>query len=356
MENKFLTTVAVVAAAAITGGATAWGVLRANADSAPEQNTTYLTASEYPDLTYAAENSVGAVVSVIKSAEIPQLNFWSGGVTYREQISGGSGVIISPDGYIVTNHHVVANASKLTVKLPAGEDYEARLVGTDPDTEIALIKIEERELPFLDFGSSDSLRLGEWVLAIGNPYELHSTVTAGIVSAKSRSLGAIRTRSGGGIESFIQTDAAVNPGNSGGALVNTRGELVGINTLIKSPTGSYTGYSFAVPSAIVQRVAADLKEFGVARRAVMGIAYSVGDQGVVVQQIVAGGAAEEAGMQNGDIIVSIDDTPVRDAAALGGVMGLRRPGDTVKISVKRDGQVKHFTVVLRNSSEISENS
>jgi S1-C subfamily serine protease len=356
MKNRFLIAVAMVAASAIVGGATAYGVVRANfsgssASGQTTQNrTTYLTTEDFPDLTYAAETAVDAVVSVIKSSEIPQLNLWRGGIVYREQLSGGSGVIISPDGYIVTNHHVVVDANKLTVKLPNSEqNYDARLVGTDPDTEIALIKIEGRDLPYLNFGSSDSLRLGEWVLAIGNPYELHSTVTAGIVSAKARTLGAIRSEVGGmGIESFIQTDAAVNPGHSGGALVNTRGGLVGINTLIKSPTGSFAGYSFAVPETIVQKIVTDLKEFGEVRRAVMGIAYSVVEGEVVVQQVVPKSAAEAAGIRTGDAIVSIDGDPIHDAAALVSALGLHRPGDTIKLEIKRDGKVKQIEVVLRN--------
>jgi Do/DeqQ family serine protease len=286
---------------------------------------------------------------------------------YREQLSGGSGVIISPDGYIVTNHHVVENASKLTVKLYNGKTYDATLIGTDADTEIALIKIDATNLPSIPFGSSDALRLGEWVLAIGNPYELHSTVTAGIVSAKSRSLGAIGQT---GLESFIQTDAAVNPGNSGGALVNTKGELVGINTLIKSPTGSYTGYSFAVPETMVRKVVADLKEFGVVQRALMGVEYAIIDDdfittrgeetgvtevgGMYVARVTPEGGAAEAGIKKGDIITSIDGVTILTTANVDEVISQKRPGDIIKIIAKRDGKVKQFTVTLRNKVGKSE--
>jgi S1-C subfamily serine protease len=222
----------------------------------------------------------------------------------------------------------------------------------------------------LAFGSSEALKLGEWVLAIGNPYDLYSTVTAGLVSAKSRSLGAIRTSGNAGIESFIQTDAAVNPGNSGGALVNARGELIGINTLIKSPTGSYTGYSFAVPETIVRKVVADLREYGVVQRALIGIAYAVVDDefikregeeleitetgGIYVSEVVKDGAAEAAGIKNGDIITEIDGITIRDGATVNGIIGMKRPGDTIKISAKRDGKVKQFDVILRNKAGKSE--
>ena len=417
MKNKFFMAVAVIVLAAIAGGATAYGVMSTyrnggnpsaetrpastavnnEFDGAGKHFTSY-TAQGYPDLTYAAENAVKAVVGVIKTEEIPQMNYGGGRggfsnpffdffgipqprqdgnyeedgeIRYREQeTGGGSGVIVSPDGYIVTNHHVVVNASKLTVKLPDGKTYEAKLIGTDADTEVALIKIEATDLPSIPFGSSDALRLGEWVLAIGNPYELHSTVTAGIVSAKGRSLGAIQTSARTGIESFIQTDAAVNPGNSGGALVNTAGELVGINTLIISRTGSYAGYSFAVPETIVRKVVADLREFGVVQRALIGIEYKVIDEafvkaegeelgitetgGIYVGGVPEGGAAHAAGIKKGDIITEIDGVTIRDAAALSGIIGQKRPGDIIKIFAKRDGKMKQFDVVLRNRAGKSE--
>lgn len=407
--NLLATAAVVVAASALTGGITALAVARSYnevpaavelraPDKAPGQvfaeagnHFTSYTPQQYPDLTYAAENSVRAVVGVIKTEEIPQSAYMGGdpffelfGMPFggqgrqpgdsqrapRERISGGSGVIISADGYIVSNHHVVENASKLTVKLYDGKTYEAKLIGSDEDTDIALIKIDATGLAALPFGSSDDLRLGEWVLAIGNPYELHSTVTAGIVSAKSRSLGAIQTASGMGIESFIQTDAAVNPGNSGGALVNTRAELVGINTLIKSPTGSYAGYAFAVPETIVRKVVSDIKEFGVVQRALLGISYAPIDDdfvrargeelgitqtgGIYVAEVVSGGAAEAAGIKNGDVITSIDGVEIRSAATVGEIIGRKRPGDVVNISAKRDGKVKQFEVALRNKAGKSE--
>ena len=234
-------------------------------------------AQSYPDLTYAAENAVKAVVNIEAIQEIevrqqgmmpynpffeffgfPQPQQGGGQPQKREQKSGGSGVIISTDGYIVTNNHVVDGATKLRVKLNDGRVFDAKVIGKDPTTDVALIKVEAENLPILKFGSSDDLRLGEWVLAIGSPFDLQSTITAGIVSAKARQLDVIPNEFR--IESFIQTDAAVNPGNSGGALVNIRGELVGINTVIKSSTGSYIGYSFAVPESIVRKVVNDLRE------------------------------------------------------------------------------------------------
>jgi S1-C subfamily serine protease len=280
-------------------------------------------------------------------------------------------VIISPDGYIVTNHHVVVNASKLTVKLPDGKTHDATLVGTDADTEVALLKIEATGLPSIPFGSSDALRLGEWVLAIGNPFNLRSTITAGIVSAKARSLGAIQSSGNtSGIESFIQTDAAVNPGNSGGALVNTAGELVGINTLLVSPTQTYAGYSFAIPETIVRKVVADLREFGLVQRALIGIEYRVIDEtfieqmgeetgitttgGIYVANVVEDGAARAAGIRKGDIITSIDGRPTNDMASVAEIISLKRPGDAVKISAKRGDSVKQFDVVLRNRTGKSE--
>ncbi len=411
MKNKFLMVIAVIVAAVIAGGASAWIVTSINQKQTPHGATavsgdnfggagthfTSYTPQSYPDLTYAAENAVKTVVGVINTQEIPQRSYGgsgsgnpffdffgipdgygqgedSGQQRYREQRSGGSGVIISSDGYIVTNHHVVEGADKLTVKLPSGKTYPARLVGTDADTEIALIKIEETGLPAIPFGNSDELRLGEWVLAIGNPYDLHSTVTAGIVSAKGRSLGAIQTGNAmganSGIESFIQTDAAVNPGNSGGALVNTAGELVGINTLLLSPTRSYTGYSFAVPETIVRKVTADLKEYGVVQRGLIGITYAPIDEeflerfgeeyeisetgGIYVSEVVREGAAEAAGIRKGDVITAIDGVEINDKASVSAMIGLKRPGDIIKISAKRGGSVKQFDVVLRNRAGKSE--
>ncbi len=345
----------------------------------PQAAATHFTSyspQNYPDLTYAAENAVQAVVNIEVTQTVhgqaidPFFEFfgipqgYSRGDISREVKAGGSGVIISSDGYIVTNHHVVNNATALKVKLYDGRRFDAEVIGTDPTTEVALIKIDADDLPTLTFGDSDALRLGEWVLAIGSPFDLQSTITAGIVSAKSRSLGAIPNQYG--IESFIQTDAAVNPGNSGGALVNTAGELVGINTLIKSQTGSYIGYSFAIPSSIVRKVVVDLREYGVVQRAVLGVAYQeINDYfienfghehgidepgGVYVAEVTAGGAAEEAGIRKGDVITEIDGVQLDGKARMSEVMSRYRPNDRIKISVKRDGAVKQFEAVLRNKA------
>ena len=259
---------------------------------------------------------------------------------------------------------MVDGASKLRVKLNDGRTFDAKLVGTDSATDVALLKIDAEDLPTLAFGSSDALRLGEWVLAIGSPFDLQSTITAGIVSAKARNLGAIPNDFR--IESFIQTDAAVNPGNSGGALVNTHGELVGINTLIKSQTGSYIGYSFAIPESIVRKVVVDLKEYGVVQRAMLGIMFRPVDQdfldtegkelgidqigGVYVASVVEGGSASEAGIRKGDIIFEIDGLKINDAATLQEQIARHRPNDKVKLSVKRGGDVKQFDVTLRNKT------
>ena len=335
--------------------------------------TTY-TKDSYPDLTYAAENAVKAVVNVevvmtVKGQQgfDPFLQFFGipqgyGAPSTREAKAGGSGVIITDDGYIVTNNHVIENATKVKVKLNDGRTFDAEIVGTDPTTDVALLKVDGKKLPFLRFGSSDALRLGEWVLAIGSPFDLQSTITAGIVSAKARNLGAIPSQYS--IESFIQTDAAVNPGNSGGALVNTAVELVGINTLIQSQTGSYIGYSFAVPSSIVQKVVMDLKEYGIVQRALLGVQYQeinndfieqMGEQtgiseigGAYVAEVTKDGAAEAAGIKKGDVILSIDGVKIDSSARLSEIIGKHRPNDKVKISVKRGDKVKQIEVTLRN--------
>lgn len=273
-------------------------------------------------------------------------------------------MIISADGYIVTNNHVVDEATRLRVKLSDGRTFDAKVIGTDPTTDVALVKIEAEDLPTLPFGSSDSLRLGEWVLAIGSPYNLQSTITAGIVSAKARQLDVIPSEFR--IESFIQTDAAVNPGNSGGALVNTRGELVGINTVIKTMTGSYVGYSFAVPETIVRKVVVDLKEYGVVQRALLGLAFRPIDQnfidqmgeetgieelgGVYVASVSEGGAASQAGIRKGDVILSVDGVELNEAATLQEQIGKHRPNDKVKLMIKRSGSMKQIEVTLRNKA------
>ncbi len=396
MKKAFLF-LGVIAVSAAAGGATAWAVADREAgvryverevERTPALGTQFTAYEEgrYPDLTYAAENAVQAVVNIeaVQQVEVPQrgafgydpfLEFFGipqdygrrGGdePRYQERRAGGSGVIISDDGYVVTNNHVVDGASKLRVKLYDGRAFDARLIGKDSATDVALLKIDAEGLPTLAFGSSDALRLGEWVLAIGSPFDLQSTITAGIVSAKARNLNAIPNDFS--IESFIQTDAAVNPGNSGGALVNSHGELVGINTLIKSQTGSYIGYSFAVPESIVRKVVVDLKEFGFVQRALLGVTFLPIDQdfidqkgkelgidrigGVYVASVIEGGAASEAGIRKGDVILDIDGVELGSSATLQEQIARHRPNDRVRLSVKRDGKVKQFEVVLRNKAD-----
>ena len=390
MKKAFLI-LGAVAVSAAAGGLTAWAVaggregsvqyIEREVERTPALGTQFTSyqAEQYPDLTYAAENAVKAVVNIeaVQQVEMPRrrgydpfLEFfgipqgYDEGPQFREQRAGGSVVIISADGYVVTNNHVVDGASKLRVKLNDGRSFDAKLIGKDSATDLALLKIEASDLPTLAFGSSDALRLGEWVLAIGSPFDLQSTITAGIVSAKARNLGVIPNDFR--IEAFIQTDAAVNPGNSGGALVNTHGELVGINTLIKSQTGSYIGYSFAIPESIVRKVVVDLKEFGIVQRALLGIRFAIVDQdfidregkelgitelgGAYVAGVVEGGSASEAGIRKGDVILDIDGVKINDNATLSEQIGRRRPNDKVKLSVKRDGAVKQIEVTLRNKA------
>ncbi|MGB3848649.1 MAG: Do family serine endopeptidase [Tunicatimonas sp.] len=273
----------------------------------------------------------------------------------------GSGVIISSDGYIVTNNHVVADADELTVVLTDNRSYVAKVVGTDPTTDIALIKIDEENLSALTLANSDNVRVGEWVMAAGNPLRgLNSTVTAGIVSATGRNINILRREDNQyAIESFIQTDAAVNPGNSGGALTNVDGDLVGINTAIMSPTGSYAGYSFAVPSNIVKKVVDDLKEYGKVQRALIGVqivdvnAASAEEydldmrRGVYVSGVMDGGAGAEAGLKEGDVIVQVDEKRTNKSSDLQSYVGRKRPGDQVAVTVMRDGSEKTLTMKLK---------
>lgn len=272
--------------------------------------------------------------------------------------SAGSGVIISEDGYITTNNHVIKNADKVEVVLEDKRTYEAEIVGTDPTTDLALLKIKAVKLPFLTFGSSSDVQIGEWVLAVGNPFNLTSTVTAGIVSAKGRSLNLLNEEFA--IESFIQTDAAVNPGNSGGALINTKGDLVGINTAIASETGSYAGYSFAVPARIVQKVMEDLREYGEVQRGIIGVQIrNINSElaekvdletldGAFVSGTIPGGAAEVSGIKAGDIISKVAGTPIKTAAELQELIGTYRPGDHVTLEVIRNHEAQEIDVVLRN--------
>ena len=322
------------------------------------------------DFTNAAELSVNAVVHVKTTYRSqasqqrvdPFFEFFFGrpGQTYETpaQQASGSGVIISEDGYIVTNNHVIDHAEQIQVVLNDKREYTATLVGTDPTTDIALLKIDETGLPVILMGNSDALRVGEWVLAVGNPFNLTSTVTAGIVSAKARNINILNADMK--IESFIQTDAAVNPGNSGGALVNTRGELVGINTAIASQTGSYSGYSFAVPTSIVQKVVSDIRQYGTVQRAILGVQMReitselqkekklTTLQGAYVEMVVEDGAAEKAGIKAGDVITKIDDSAIKTGTDLQEQVARHRPGDQVLITLLRDGKKMTVRATLTN--------
>ena len=317
--------------------------------------------TEMGDFSDAAETAVHTVVyvKVVKrAAKMPSsiMDLIFGFATPKDQVGMGSGVIIREDGYIVTNNHVIAGADQIEVTLENNKSYPAKLVGTDPATDIALLKIDEDSLPAIALGDSDNLRLGEWVLAIGSPYDLRSTITAGIVSAKGRSLpnydGQYR------VESFIQTDAAVNPGNSGGALINTMGELVGINTSIISLTGSYAGYSFAVPVNIVRKITEDFIRYGEVRRALLGISMTdITDsmarqfnldsmEGVYVAEVQPNSAAEKGGIRIGDVITEINLNRVRNGAAVQEQMNRLRPGEQAVITVQRGGKQIELIVSL----------
>jgi len=335
--------------------------------------------AQLPDLTMAAEKSVHAVVHVKVKMKQEQSDmednpfydfFFGPGNRYRQQqpqyrMAEGSGVIISPDGYIVTNNHVVDESVNLQVVTNDGHEYAAKVIGRDPNTDIALIKIEANNLPYLTWGNSDALKLGEWVLAVGNPFNLTSTVTAGIVSAKSRSNLNIIQGQKMPLESFIQTDAAVNPGNSGGALVDSRGNLVGINTAIASQTGSYTGYAFAVPSLIAKKVVDDIAKYGHVQRAVLGVMIrDVNDsiakankmanfEGVYVHATSPGSSAEKAGIKKGDIILSINGTKVNSTQQLMETIWKYNPGTEVNVSVKRNGQLKDFKILLKGDTSVT---
>jgi Do/DeqQ family serine protease len=335
-------------------------ILPADKKSAPSRR---IEVKEVANLSDAAESALPAVVyvKVTQKARYQQPNsifdlLFGFAQTPRDQVGLGSGVIIRPDGYIVTNNHVIANADVIEVTLENNQVYKARLVGTDPATDIALIKIEAENLPAVPMGNSDDLRLGEWVLAIGSPYDLRSTITAGIVSAKGRSMpnydGQYR------VESFIQTDAAVNPGNSGGALVNAAGELVGINTSIISLTGSYAGYSFAVPVNIVSKVADDFIEFGAVQRAMLGVGIAdvnaqiaaqanlVDIDGVYVTTVQKDGPAFNAGIIQGDVIKEINLNPVHNSAGLQEQISKLRPGEKAVVTILREGKQLEIIVTL----------
>jgi len=329
--------------------------------------------STNPDFTSAANISIHAVVHV--KTEYAQKNnmydnFFNfhdffGDSPYGQQgpLQGaGSGVIISPDGYIVTNNHVVQDATKIEIVLNDKRSYEGTVVGTDPSTDLAVVKIKETNLPFLTYGNSDDLQIGEWVLAVGNPFNLTSTVTAGIVSAKARNINILGTPDGTSIESFIQTDAAVNRGNSGGALVNTRGELVGINAAIASGNGFYAGYSFAIPVNIVKKVVGDLIDYREVQRAFLGVSIRDIDsklaeeqgmkelRGVYVAEVNDGSAAKEAGMKKGDVITSVNKITVNSTSELLEQISRYHPGEKVVVVATRDGADKTFNVTLLNRS------
>lgn len=316
------------------------------------------TGPESVDFTKAADEAVHTVVhvkNVSYGSSDPYMNYMYGyrGGQQPAQVGTGSGVIITQDGYIVTNNHVVENASELEVTLNNNKTYKAKLVGTDSKMDIALLKVDTKDkLPYATFGNSDDLKVGEWVLAVGNPYNLTSTVTAGIVSAKARNL------SKDGLQSFIQTDAAVNPGNSGGALVNTKGQLIGINTMISSTTGSYVGYSFAVPSNITRKIIEDLMEYGNVQRGTLGVTGNelnstvskelgvTETQGFYVNKVIATSGAKKAGIKEGDIIVKIDDKTVNNFAELNAAIITKRPNDIVKVAINRDGRMITVPVQL----------
>ncbi len=324
-----------------------------------------------PDFTTAAEKTVHGVVHIKSEFTgrtggydeffAPFLDLFGNPYHGNNTYTGfGSGVVITNDGYIVTNNHVVEGAGNINVTLNDHREFEAVIVGTDPTTDLALLKIESDNTPFIAFGNSDGVRIGEWVLAVGNPFNLTSTVTAGIVSAKARNINILGTP--GAIESFIQTDAAVNMGNSGGALVNMNGELIGVNAAIASNTGSYAGYSFAIPVNIVKKVVDDLLNFGQVQRAYLGVTIREVDSklvkekeldvanGVFIESVSETGGANAAGMREGDVIVSVDDHQVRTNAELLEVIGQHNPGDLVRVIIHRDGGEKNFDVELRNQA------
>lgn len=378
MKKNILTIVISV----LLSGLVAYGVgknsnsqissLTDSSEQTSHYRTVNLAQTEYPDFTYAAESAVDAVVFVKVTVKTKSQQYIDPFFRYffgepqtqeREQQGSGSGVIIRPDGYIVTNNHVVENATKVEITLNNNQTYEAKVIGTDPATDVALVKIEAEGLPTVEFADSDNLRLGEWVLAIGSPLgeELRSTITAGIVSAKGRSMpnydGKFK------IESFIQTDAAVNPGNSGGALVNKAGQLVGINTAIVSTTGSYTGYSFAVPSNIVRKIVEDLIDFGSVKRVMLGV--TIGQlteekmkdlklsslKGVYINEVTKGGSADKAGLKKDDVIISLDGQETNSVPALQEKVNGYHPGDVAQARIIRNGEEKTVEITFLGVDE-----
>lgn len=344
-------------------------VIIQQAAETPVQYSAYTKNGEPIDFTYAADQSVNAVVHVMTTYQVKQaqasdpfLEYFFGERNYQrapqERQASGSGVILTQDGYIVTNNHVVDNAHEVSVVLNDKRQFTAKIIGTDPTTDLALLKVDATDLPTIPVGNSDDLKVGEWVLAVGNPFNLTSTVTAGIVSAKARNINILTGDMK--IESFIQTDAAVNPGNSGGALVNTKGELVGINAAIASQTGSYTGYAFAIPTSIMSKVVADLKEYGAVQRALLGVQIRDIDaafakeqkldvlEGAYVVELGAQSAAADAGIEAGDIITHVEGNKVKSVTELQEKISRYRPGDKVNITVLRKGSSKNYAVTLKN--------
>ena len=397
MKKGFLTLLASV----LVSGLTAYAIVKSTEPDitpvAPVSSdgsafrTVKLDQTEYPDFTYAAESAVDAVVYVgvtITTTVRQQQQYidpfefffgYPGGGSQRQQRpqeyqqqGSGSGVIIRPDGYIVTNNHVVAEATDIEVVLNNNRTYKATVIGTDEATDVALIKIDAEGLPTIPFADSDNLRLGEWVLAIGSPYGMRGTITAGIVSAKGRSMGGAsdqrqqvpgqQSTPSMKIESFIQTDAVVNPGNSGGALVNKAGELVGINTMIYSQTGSYSGYSFAVPSNIVHKIVDDLIDFGSVKRARLGVTYrqvTEDDQkdlklssleGVYIEEVSEGSSADKAGVKKGDVLLAIDGAKVTNMAFVQEKVNSYRPGDKAVLTIIRDGRERQLNVEFQGTT------
>lgn len=373
----------IIFTAALIGGATA---LTVDHLTTPKENPIQASVPTNPPVKFASYSGMPAEASIdfisaseaslpavvhVKTEAAPKQNqfyyydpfsnrYWNAPQQQqRPQLGAGSGVIVSADGYIVTNNHVIKDADKIEVTLHDGRTYTAKVIGKDPATDIALLKIEEKNLPYLMYGNSDEVRVGEWVLAVGNPFNLTSTVTAGIVSAKARNIN-ILDADPSPVESFIQTDAAVNPGNSGGALVNTKGQLIGINSAIASVTGSYSGYSFAVPVNLAKKVVNDLLEFGKVQRAFLGVSIRNLDsklieekklsdtKGIYVAGVSQEGGANEAGIQEGDIILKVGDWPVNNVPELMEQIGHFRPGDKVKVKLKRSGEEKEMLVTLRS--------
>ncbi len=362
---------ALVGTSFITHQQTAGGAVTLT-QKAPVVYTSYSggNVGNNPDFTMSAEKSLNAVVHIRTTASQnnnlnynPFEQFLYGNSNRSYVLEGsGSGVILSDDGYVVTNNHVVNGADEINVMLNDKRSYRAEVIGTDPSTDIALLKIKEKDLPFISYGNSDALKVGEWVLAVGNPFNLNSTVTAGIISAKGRSnvLEGDRSKGQFPIESFIQTDAAVNPGNSGGALVNTNGELIGINTAIMSNNGAYQGYSFAIPVSIVKKIVSDLIEFGTVQRAYIGVNIKDIDskfaeqkhikqlKGAYVEGLVSNGAAESAGVKIGDIITTVENNKVTSVSELQEQVSKYRPGNKVDVTVIRNEKEITLSVTLTN--------